>query len=59
MWRYDEPAQVYVIDVAQVRQGDDWTYKVIEYNSFNSAGFYACDVPAIIDAVNALLSQPA
>lgn len=41
------PAPVYVIDVAQV--GDD--YRIVEYNTFNSAGFYDCDVEAIIDAV--------
>lgn len=43
------PAPVYVIDIAQV--GD--AYKIIEYNTFNSAGFYAGDVPAIIDAISA------
>lgn len=43
-----QPAPVYVIDVGQV--GDD--YKVIEYNTFNSAGLYACDVARVIDAVS-------
>lgn len=45
-----KPTDAYVIDIAQV--GDE--YKVIEYNSINSAGFYACDVGAIIDAINDL-----
>ena len=43
-----QPAPVYIIDVAQY--GDE--YKVIEYNTFNSAGFYDCNVEAIIDAVS-------
>ena len=43
-----DPAPVYVIDIAQV--GDE--YKVIEYNTFNSAGMYACDVAKIIDDIN-------
>lgn len=38
------PAPVYVIDVAQA--GDE--FKVIEYNTFNSAGFYACDVEKVM-----------
>nr|WP_240454604.1 ATP-grasp domain-containing protein [Caulobacter sp. 17J65-9] len=47
------PAPVYVIDVAQV--GDD--YKVIEYNTFNSAGLYACDVGRVVDAVTAYVER--
>jgi hypothetical protein len=43
-----KPADVYVIDVAQTRQG----LKVVEYNTFNSAGTYACDIPNIMDAVS-------
>lgn len=50
-----QPAPVYVIDVAQV--GDD--YKVIEYNTFNSAGFYDCDVAKIIDDVTAYVERTA
>jgi hypothetical protein len=26
--------------------------KVIEYNGFNSAGLYACDVGNVVDAIN-------
>lgn len=48
-----EPAPVYIIDVAQY--GDE--YKVIEYNTFNSAGFYDCNVEAIIDAVSTYVQQ--
>jgi len=47
------PAPVYVVDVAQV--GDE--YKIIEYNTFNSAGLYACDVGKIIDDINAFLQS--
>lgn len=43
-----QPAEVFILDIGQ--HGDE--YKVIEYNNFNSAGFYDCNVPAIIDAVN-------
>jgi hypothetical protein len=51
------PAPVYVIDVAQVKNGDDWDYKIIEYNTFNSAGLYACDVGVIIDDINAIVGE--
>jgi hypothetical protein len=43
-----QPADVYVIDIAQL--GDE--FKVIEYNTFNSAGLYACSVIDIIDDIN-------
>ncbi len=48
-----QPAPIYVIDIAEV--GDD--FKVIEYNTFNSAGLYACDVGKIIDDINAYLER--
>lgn len=51
------PAPVYVIDIAQVRYGDEWAYKVIEYNTFNSAGLYACDVAKIIDDITAYVER--
>lgn len=52
-----QPAPVYVIDVAQVMNAEgEWLYKVIEYNTFNSAGLYACDVTKVIDDINALVS---
>lgn len=44
-WR---PNDAFTIDVAVTPAGP----KVIELNSANSAGFYACDVGTIIDAVN-------
>jgi hypothetical protein len=48
-----QPAPVYVIDIAQ--WGD--TYKVIEYNTFNSAGLYDCDVAKIIDDINSYVDS--
>jgi hypothetical protein len=41
VWKYS-PADVFIIDVAQTLEG----LKVVEYNTFNSAGLYAID-PAI------------
>lgn len=48
-----QPADAYVIDVAQV--GDD--YRIIEYNTLNSAGLYDCDARAAIDAVTAFVEN--
>lgn len=45
-----KPNDAFTIDLAETPTGP----KVIELNSANSAGFYACDVGAIIDAVNSL-----
>lgn len=47
------PAPVYVVDVVDTR--DD--LKVLEYNTFNHSGLYACDVGAIIDSVNAYVER--
>lgn len=46
------PNAAYTLDIADTPVG----LKVIETNSANSAGFYACDVGAIIDAVLERLS---
>lgn len=48
-----DPAPAYTIDVAQV----DDELKVIEFNGFNSAGFYECDVGNIVDAVNQMVER--
>lgn len=45
------PALAYVIDVGQVGNG----LKVIEYNGFNSAGLYACNINNVVDAVNRMV----
>ena len=42
------PADVYVVDVVETDNG----LKIIEYNTFNSAGLYDCDVSVIIDEIN-------
>lgn len=47
------PAPAYVVDIAQA----DDAYKVVEYNTLNSAGFYDCDVRAVIDAVTDLVER--
>lgn len=47
-WR---PNDAFTIDIAATPAGP----KVIELNSANSAGFYACDIGALIDAVSARL----
>lgn len=48
------PADVYVVDVAMNGEGE---LKIVEYNSFNSSGLYACDVGRIIDAINYMLEN--
>ncbi len=46
-----QPAPVFMLDIAETDEGD----KVIEYNTFNSAGLYRCDAGAVIDSVNAFV----
>lgn len=48
------PNKAYALDIARTPGG----LKVIELNSANSAGFYGCDIGAIIDAVTASLGYP-
>lgn len=43
-------ADGYVLDVAQI----EGQYKVIEVNCINSAGFYSCDMNAVVRALEAL-----
>jgi hypothetical protein len=45
-----QPADAFVLDVAYV----NGEYKIIEINCMNAAGYYACDVSKIIQAVEAL-----
>jgi hypothetical protein len=45
-----QPNRAFAIDIAQTDQG----LKIIELNSANSAGFYACDIGKIVDAVERL-----
>lgn len=46
------PNEAFAIDIAATPDG----LRVIELNSANSAGFYACDMGCIVDAVEALLA---
>ena len=48
-----DPLPGYVLDVTQVPSGD---FKVLELNTLNHAGLYACDAGAVVRAVNAALS---
>ena len=51
-----QPAPVFVLDVAAV--GD--RLAVVEFNGFNSAGFYASDVERIVrDVSDAAAREPA
>ena len=48
---YAEPiCEAYVMDIGLV----DGEYKVVEINSLNSAGFYACDMRAVVRALEVL-----
>lgn len=42
------PADAFVMDFAEC----DGEFKVLEVNNINCAGFYACDIPSIVDALN-------
>lgn len=49
------PAPAYVIDVGQV--GGE--FKIVEYNGFNCAGMYECDVENVVGAVNDYIEKSA
>lgn len=42
-----QPARAFVLDIADTPDG----LKVIEINNFNSAGYYACDISCIVQAI--------
>ncbi|WP_421725579.1 ATP-grasp domain-containing protein [Bauldia sp.] len=46
------PAPCFVVDIAEVpgRKGTD--LRVVEFNSINSAGFYRCDIPRIVERLS-------
>jgi hypothetical protein len=48
------PFPVYVLDVCQVADG---SYRVIEMNTFNSAGWYACDVPSVMSSITTFVEK--
>ena len=47
------PADVYVVDIAQTENGN----KVVEYNQFSTSAMYACEQDKIVDALETLLSE--
>lgn len=47
------PAPVFAMDLVQTDDG----YKVLEFNSFNSAGMYACDFTKIVSEINIFLEK--
>lgn len=50
-----QPARHFVIDVCQVGLMGD--FKVVEINSLTSAGFYDCDMPAVVKALHESLTR--
>lgn len=47
------PTEVFVVDVCETRHG----MKIIEYNNFNTAGLYDCEVAAVIDSISERLDS--
>lgn len=47
------PADVFVADVCETDDG----MKIVEYNTFNSAGLYACDIGEVIDTISAFVMR--
>jgi hypothetical protein len=47
-----QPSEAFVIDLA--KEHNDPSFKVIEVNCINSAGFYECDMKAVIEAIERL-----
>lgn len=50
-----DPLPGYALDICQVEDGG---YRVVEINTLNSAGFYACDPAVVVSAVNRRLTGP-
>jgi len=48
-----QPTDVYVMDIVDTPAG----WKVVEYNTFNSAGLYDCNVGKIIDSINKFVEK--
>jgi hypothetical protein len=46
--RHWQPCEIFVMDIAEHQGG----LRIIEINGFNSSGFYAADIPAIVAAVS-------
>lgn len=48
------PLDVYVLDICQIEDG---SYKVIEMNTFNSSGWYDCDVSKVMKSVSEFVEK--
>lgn len=48
-----QPAQAFVLDVGLTDNG----WKIVELNCFNCSGFYAANVPKIVDAIESMLDS--
>lgn len=42
------PSPCFVVDVAEIFDNNKTQLKIVEFNSINSAGFYACDIATIV-----------
>lgn len=51
--RHVNPNDIYVMDVCRI----GGQYKVIEYNTFNCSGLYACNIYEIVDSINNFLEK--
>ncbi len=47
------PADIFVADVCETPEA----MKIVEYNTFNSAGLYACDIAKVIDVVSMFVTE--
>lgn len=60
-WQFENPASVFVMDIAEITDRDysnsSAPCRVIEYNTFNSAGLYKADVAKVIDDINILVER--
>lgn len=48
-----QPARAWVLDVCETPDG----MRIVETNTLNSAGFYACDIPALVHALENTFSE--
>ncbi len=46
--RMHKPAPCFVLDVAEVLLDEQLEYRVVEFNSINSSGFYLCDIDKVV-----------
>lgn len=53
VYSYPCPYDIYVMDVCKI----NGEYKVIEYNTFNFSGLYACNIYDVVDSINQYLEK--